>query len=55
MRTRCTLFNLDLITRQVDIKDDLSDPNYITRLQRTFAGDSLMIDECTVGTVQINN
>src|SRR5215204_1398114 len=55
VRTRCTLSNLDFITGQIDIKDDLSDPDHITRLQRTFARDPLMIDECAVGTVQIDN
>src|SRR5688500_14144709 len=55
MCTRCTLFNLDFITWHTDIKDDLSDPDHIIHIQRTFARDSLMVDECAVGTVQIDN
>src|SRR5215510_4370297 len=44
---------LGFITRQNHIKDNLADSKDIIRLQSTFTDDTLMIDESTVGAIQV--
>ena len=55
MRTSCPLFDLFLIAGPDDIDDDLSDADRVIRLQETFPGDTLMVDEGTIGTVEVDD
>jgi hypothetical protein len=53
VRTRYGLFYF--VAWQNEIEDDLSDADHIIRFQWTFAGYTLMIDECAIGAVQVHD